>query len=83
MLIKVNKRGQITIPKAMREQLGIKPGDQISLVELEQGLLLSPATVSIFDLKGSIPVQPDGPYTIRQLKEQVGAHLSKRSQYKK
>lgn len=34
---KVTSKGQVTIPKAIREELGISPGDEIEFVEIEQG----------------------------------------------
>ena len=79
MLITVGPRGQITIPKAFRKQLGIEPGDKITVTNTEEGLLLKPVTVTIFDLKGSIPIQSDGPYSLEQIREQVGEYLSQRA----
>jgi AbrB family looped-hinge helix DNA binding protein len=36
----VSEKGQITVPKALREQLGIRPGDQLDLIE-EHGRLVA------------------------------------------
>jgi antitoxin PrlF len=33
MLSTVSEKGQITVPKRLREQLGIRPGDRLELVE--------------------------------------------------
>lgn len=33
MLSTVSEKGQITVPKRLRERLGIRPGDQLELVE--------------------------------------------------
>ena len=40
VLAKVLPKGQITIPKKIRERLGIKEGDIISMEEVEEGVLL-------------------------------------------
>ncbi|WP_049898753.1 AbrB/MazE/SpoVT family DNA-binding domain-containing protein [Halococcus agarilyticus] len=34
---KVTSKGQVTIPKPIREELGIDPGDEIEFVETERG----------------------------------------------
>ena len=33
MVSTVSEKGQITVPKRLREQLGIRPGDRLELVE--------------------------------------------------
>jgi antitoxin PrlF len=44
MLSRVTEKGQITVPKRLRERLGILPGDQLELVE-EEGRLVVMKTV--------------------------------------
>jgi AbrB family looped-hinge helix DNA binding protein len=39
----VGERGQITIPKAIRQRLGIKPKSVVILEEREGGILIRPA----------------------------------------
>ena len=34
---RVTAKGQVTIPKAVREDLGIRPGDEIDFVKIESG----------------------------------------------
>lgn len=34
---RVTEKGQVTIPKEVREELGIRPGDEIEFVEREDG----------------------------------------------
>jgi AbrB family looped-hinge helix DNA binding protein len=38
---KVTSKGQITIPRRVREQLGLYPGDQVEFVEDEKGFRLA------------------------------------------
>ena len=35
---RVNTKGQVTIPKALRERFGFRPGDEIEFIEVESGL---------------------------------------------
>lgn len=38
--MKLSKKGQITIPRDVREKLNLKPGDQLEFVNTEKGLVL-------------------------------------------
>ena len=37
---KITSRGQVTIPKDVRERLGLRPGDEVELVEDQGGFRL-------------------------------------------
>ncbi|WP_424017816.1 AbrB/MazE/SpoVT family DNA-binding domain-containing protein [Halorientalis pallida] len=39
-MTRVTEKGQVTIPKSIREELGIRPGDEITFVETEQGYVV-------------------------------------------
>jgi AbrB family looped-hinge helix DNA binding protein len=54
--IKINRRGQITIPRRIRKQVGLQNGDSVALIPVADGLILRPLTQTLFDLRGSIPV---------------------------
>jgi AbrB family looped-hinge helix DNA binding protein len=45
-LVKVTRKGQMTIPQPLREDLGIEPGDYVALCPLMGGILISKATVT-------------------------------------
>ncbi len=75
MLIKVGPRGQITIPKSLRVSLNIQSGDTIAIVQENEMLKLYPVKETIFDLVGSIPVPPEGPYSIEELHEAMVEHV--------
>ena len=45
-LVKVTRKGQMTIPQALREDLDIEPGDYVALRPLMGGILVSKATVT-------------------------------------
>lgn len=38
---RVTTKGQVTIPKAIREELGIEPGDEIEFEDVESGYKIS------------------------------------------
>jgi len=78
MLIKVGPRGQITIPKSLRTSLNIQSGDTIAIVQVDDVLKLQPVKETIFDLVGSIPVPPEGPYSIEELHEAAVKHVVER-----
>ncbi len=45
-LAKVTRKGQMTIPQPLREELGIEPGDYIVMRPLMGGILISKASVT-------------------------------------
>ena len=45
-LVKVTRKGQMTIPQTLREDLHIEPGDYVALRPLMGGILISKATVT-------------------------------------
>lgn len=49
----LTKSGQATIPKIVRDRLGLKPGDRIDFVTLPNGtVLLVPVNLQVDDLAG-------------------------------
>jgi AbrB family looped-hinge helix DNA binding protein len=52
----VNSKGQITIPVQVRASLGLRPGDEIEFVDLENGqFAIVAVSYSVKRLKGMIP----------------------------
>jgi AbrB family looped-hinge helix DNA binding protein len=57
----ITSKGQITIPKAVREALKLKPGDRIDFIQDEQGqIILTPIKTSVDEMYGILhrPGQP-------------------------
>ena len=55
----LTSKGQTTIPKDIRDHLGIEAGDKLRfLVETDGRVVILPATLSVRDLKGSLPKPP-------------------------
>jgi len=63
-------KGQITLPKSVRDRLGVEAGDRIEFVESEQGFLVVPATLDIRSLKGIVP-KPKAPVTLEQMEQSI------------
>jgi antitoxin PrlF len=52
---KLTSKGQITIPKQVRERLNLRAGDRVEFtMEGEDRVLLRPARGSVLDLEGSL-----------------------------
>lgn len=52
----VTSKGQITIPAAVRDELGLHPGSRVSFVRTDDGVYeFRPQSQSIASLKGVIP----------------------------
>jgi AbrB family looped-hinge helix DNA binding protein len=49
----ITSKGQVTIPKAVRDRLGLKPGDRVVFTVLQDGTtIMRVKTTSIEDLAG-------------------------------
>lgn len=50
----LTKKGQVTIPKEIRDQLGLKEKDRVLFLKREGVVILKPFKGNILDLKGSV-----------------------------
>lgn len=72
----VTSKGQITIPMAVREKLGLESGDRVEFIDLGNGQFgLMPATEEISALKGAVrrPAAPVSVDTMNQAVRRRGA----------
>jgi len=49
MLVKLSSKGQVVLPKAIREALGIGPGTVLKVAHRGQKIVLEPVTTSMVD----------------------------------
>jgi AbrB family looped-hinge helix DNA binding protein len=69
----VTSKGQLTIPKDVREALGVGPGDRVEFVQMADGnFAVMPATKSIKRLKGII-TKPKTPVSLEDMDDAIGA----------
>jgi AbrB family looped-hinge helix DNA binding protein len=74
----VTSKGQITLPKAVRDRLGLAAGDKVEFIETEGGVFqLRPATRDLRELKGVIP-RPAKPVTIEDMGRVIARMGSRR-----
>ena len=67
----VTTKGQLTIPKKVREALGIKPGTRVDFYQGEKGeYIFRPRKGSIWDLRGCVP-KLDHVVTIEEMNEGI------------
>lgn len=80
---KLTSKGQITIPKAVRDRLKLGTGDRVQFLTDEDGrVVLASATVSIRSLKGILPA-PKRPVTLKEMDEAVVAGASRHMRRRK
>ncbi len=67
----VTAKGQITIPKALREQLHLSQGDRVEFILEEDGVVrMLPRLASVKNLKGMLP-KPDKPVSLEEMDEAI------------
>lgn len=44
-LVRVQEKGQVTLPSDLRKKLGLKKGDLVSITETSDGILITPQEV--------------------------------------
>lgn len=67
----ITAKGQVTVPKAIRDKLRLKPGDKIDFVLEPSGeLRVTPVTASVKQLKGMVP-RPRKPVTLEQMDDAI------------
>lgn len=74
----VTSKGQITIPKEVRDSLGVEPGDRVEFVAQEKGVYkVVAATRDVRHLKGVVP-KPEKPVTIADMNRAVARAAGRR-----
>jgi AbrB family looped-hinge helix DNA binding protein len=64
---KVGRRGQIVIPRLIRQELNLQEGDRLAFVRRGDEIVLQPLKTTLSDFRGSIPVsEPQDFDAIRQ-----------------
>jgi AbrB family looped-hinge helix DNA binding protein len=70
----LTSKGQITIPKEVRDALGIRAGDRVSFVVREDVVELRPETVDLRTCYGMLKRRGRGgkPVTVEQMNRDIG-----------
>jgi antitoxin PrlF len=69
----ITRKGQVTIPKAIRDRLGVKEGEKVLFVMRGEEVVLKVVKGTILDLRGSVqtPAHPEDFEKIRQSVKQA------------
>ncbi len=67
----ITSKGQVTIPKPIRDALHLSPGDRIEfLTEPDGSIKVVPITTSVTELKGMVPPPPK-PLSLEEMDQAV------------
>jgi AbrB family looped-hinge helix DNA binding protein len=73
-------KGQTTIPKQVRDHLGIRSGDRLDFVILADGtVVVKPGTTHVSELKGLLYRKEAKPVSVEDMKKAVRKRAAKRS----
>lgn len=73
----ITRKGQVTIPKAIRDHLGVKEGEKVSFVMRAEEVVLKVIKGKILDLRGS--VQPSAhPEDFEKIRQSVRQAVAKK-----
>ncbi|WP_245408906.1 AbrB/MazE/SpoVT family DNA-binding domain-containing protein [Rhizobium wuzhouense] len=67
----MSAKGQITIPKELREQLTLSPGDQMVFSVVDGEIVITPKNIDLKDLAGFLGTPPNGRATLEEIDETV------------
>ena len=68
----LTSKGQITIPKDVRDEMGLKPGDRVDFVKNRAGrFMLRPINTDFRALKGIIKSPLGRPITIKEMNDAI------------
>ena len=66
-LARISTQGRVTIPKELREELDLKPGDSVVFYESDRGIIMKPVRGTLLDKMGNINVE--GRQNFEQVRE--------------
>ena len=65
---RINSKGQLMLPKAIRDLLGLGAGDRVDFVVKDDGtVVLRPATLEVRELRGMLHRKGLTPLTIEEM----------------
>ena len=74
----LTSKGQINVPRDVRQRLGVDSGDRIEFVEIEQGVFaIQPAIADVRSLKGLLK-KPAKPVSVEDMNAAVRARAARR-----
>ena len=76
----ITSKGQVTIPKEIREHLRVKSGDRVDFVVDDSGrVIVQPATLDVRELRGILHRQGRRPVSLKEMEAAISRHHRERS----
>lgn len=72
MYATMTSKGQLTLPKAVREELALEAGDRLLLTVVDGRLVGIPQNVDFANLAGMLGDPPGGPATLAEIDAAIG-----------
>jgi antitoxin PrlF len=72
----ITSKGQITLPRDVRDDLKLKEGDKVSFEKVGGSYVLKPQNKSIMDLAGILHRPGEKSMTIHEMDEKLGEALA-------
>jgi antitoxin PrlF len=74
----ITSKGQITIPKEVRDRLGLKPGDHVEIYLEPDGRAVIERTIKLEELIGILP-RPKKALTVEEINQAIAEAAAKRA----
>jgi antitoxin PrlF len=72
----LTSKGQMTLPKSVRDDLNLKPGDKIEVEKRDGKYVLEPRRKNARELFGSLKSAGEKPMTAKEMDEALGRALA-------
>lgn len=69
--VTLSPKGQITLPKEVRDLLQLNPGDVVAVSAVDGRLVLTPKNLDFNALAGFLGTPPNGPATLEEIDETI------------
>lgn len=63
----LSPKGQITLPKDVRDRIGIKAGDEVVFTVVDGQIIMTPKSIDFNELAGFLGDPPNGPATLEEI----------------
>ncbi len=74
----LTSKGQITVPRDVRQRLGLDSGDRVEFVEIEEGVFaIKPVIDDVRSLKGLLK-KPGKPVSVEDMNAAIRARAARR-----
>ena len=74
----ITSKGQVTVPKPIRDKLHLKPGDKIDfMLDEDGGVRVVPVTASVTQLKGMVP-RPGYPVSLADMDKAIASAATRK-----